>query len=794
MRSPRTESFADFVSFLVMAVLQKTIWTCWFQGRDQAPEVVRKCIASWETKNPQWDFRCLDAGSIERYVNLGKHVDLSSQTITAASLSDILRLLLLHEYGGVWVDATTYCHMPLDDWLPLATSSGFFAFSKPAEDRELASWFLAAHVGSALLDKWVARTIAYWRGRRSTRDYFWLHHLFGELCATDPDANRLWQKTPRISADGPHSVQNVGMYKEYDLHKDEVDWTAPVFKLTHRVEADRLGGTTLVGRLLGVNGEPSAVLDLPVPSGNQANRKFGILSVATENLGDHIQILAGEALMRRAGFEPSFLVDRDNGIAHPPPAPPNERVGILLNGWFKTNPAEWPPHQSYDPIYLGFHIRLFQSPSLVAPAAIEYYSKHGPIGCRDNYTLALLKSYGLDAFLSHCLTLTFTRRTHDPENQDKIFVVSRDKRILDYLPSSLGDYEFISHYSGEHDFLRNKARAEELLEKYRKHAKLIVTTLLHCALPAIAMGIPVVVFYPLNDELGRRSDRERLSSLAAMVRIHELNEVSLVDWSGTTIDIGSLKLALIDQFFSMAERWGSAAPPRIEGIAPSSTLPPILDSNPYRYLDDPERLGRLAKTGSPDRERWGALSSYKADWSMRGEITARFIPDGARILEIGTGTGAFRRMVMDRCHYSGADLSPLDQQTLVLNLENDPIPPGDWDAIVLLGVIEYLHDPLQALTKVSAAARMVILSYCVPRNVEDPASRRARGWVNELTERDLISHLALSRLSLKVIEPVNSSDDFDQKLFVFERAPFPRRVRHLIDHVRNYFAKHSKIA
>ena len=86
--------------------MRKIIWTCWFQGLRQAPELVRKCLASWHERNPEWDFRVLDASTISRYVDLGAHIDLTRQSITAASLSDILRVLLLHEYGGVWVDAT----------------------------------------------------------------------------------------------------------------------------------------------------------------------------------------------------------------------------------------------------------------------------------------------------------------------------------------------------------------------------------------------------------------------------------------------------------------------------------------------------------------------------------------------------------------------------------------------------------------------------------------------------------------------------------------------------------------
>lgn len=81
--------------------MRKIIWSCWFQGRENAPELVERCLSSWELLNPGWELRCLDATTVRQYVEIDEHIDLNSQTVTAASLSDIVRLLLLHEYGGI---------------------------------------------------------------------------------------------------------------------------------------------------------------------------------------------------------------------------------------------------------------------------------------------------------------------------------------------------------------------------------------------------------------------------------------------------------------------------------------------------------------------------------------------------------------------------------------------------------------------------------------------------------------------------------------------------------------------
>jgi hypothetical protein len=585
--------------------VQKIIWTCWLQGRQTAPDVVRKCVQSWEERNPGWDVRCLDACTIPKYVDLSPYIDLTRQTVTAASLSDVLRLLLLHEYGGVWVDATAFCNVPLDDWLPLSANTGFFAFAFRGLEHPLATWFLAAAPGNQLIAKWAAQSIRYWHEREQADEYFWLRRQFGELCTNDRHALRAWQDVPRISAgEPPHSIQ-LWMYEDFNSVKSRIDWTVPVFKLTHRLDASRLTPNCLIARLLDlskIDVIPPAIEERELLA---AARPIGQLKAWKANLGDHIQILAAENLLRRAGLVPSFLADMNEGLSQPPPTSSQFAPGIVLNGWFDTH-WHWPPHPAYRPLYLGFHIG-YHEPSLISPAALDHYTAHGPIGCRDRYTLSVLRSYGVDAFLSHCLTLTFARRLPDPDRHNEVFVVSRDRWILQYLPPSLGSYTFISHYSMPDEFTESKCQATELLNAYRDRAKLVVTTLIHCAMPAIALGIPVILFYPPDEGRAREQfDLARFSSLSEIVRVFRASEAADVDWHGYTPDVSALKLKLIDTFFNMAARWGRLAPPAIGPVAPSSALPPPFDGYMHHYVDGPERLAERAHIKSPDRQKWEA--------------------------------------------------------------------------------------------------------------------------------------------------------------------------------------------
>jgi hypothetical protein len=353
---------------------------------------------------------------------------------------------------------------------------------------------------------------------------------------------------------------------------------------------------------------------------------------------------------------------------------------------------------------------------------------------------------------------------------------------MDYLPASIGEYTFVSHYSGSTNFAENKARALELLKTYRDRAKLIVTTMLHCALPAIAMGIPVVVFLPLNEGAQHESDLERFSSLSELVRVFRLSETALVDWQGYVVDVSALKLKLIDSFFAMAARWGRIVSAGVTGIAPSSELPVPTSSDVQAYFSDPDRLERLEQAKAPDRQRWGAASSYKAEWARRGQAASHLIRDGSRVLEIGTGTGTFRSLVAHRCRYTGADLEPLDiGATLALDLDDDPIPAGPWDTIVLLGVLEYLYNPVEALRKLANAAPHVVISYCccLDHGPNSIAERRARGWINAMAEQNIRDQMGLLGFYVSSRQCLNSTPYFEQIIFDFmKEEPASAELRH----------------
>lgn len=235
------------------------------------------------------------------------------------------------------------------------------------------------------------------------------------------------------------------------------------------------------------------------------------------NIGDDIQTYAASLLVNQPE-----LCDRErlDELA--------KKTRLLCNGWFMESAKHWPPSKVVEPLFVSFHISGKNKKSMTSPEAIEYYKLHEPIGCRDYDTLNLLKSYGVDAYFSGCLTLTLPK--YEGEKSDEILFVDvlrtnytknyRETVVKNIIPKSHGNnVKFVSHISDDLKHLdaeTRMAQAQQMLERYGK-AKLVFTSLIHCALPCIALGTPVVfIDFGFNNN---QAKRDRFNGIIDLFKI-----------------------------------------------------------------------------------------------------------------------------------------------------------------------------------------------------------------------------------------------------------------------------------
>ena len=272
-----------------LTMIPRNVWLFWDKGLSQAPSIVQKCIQSWVDKNPTWSLIVLDSISIHNYIKL----DLPTEVMTnlsSAHQSDLIRLLLLSKYGGVWADATTFCTKSLDEWIDDYSPSGFFVFDRPDRHKLISNWFIASSKNGIIVTKLYQMLTQYWiehrfkkpsmlksyitscltrlinRNENTTKFWFHpivtnllhiypysvFHYMFERLISNDPEAKNIWLKMKKLSADIPHFIQKVGLFSfpSQALLKQIDELDSPMFKLTWRYDHHQYKSQTLLYSLI----------------------------------------------------------------------------------------------------------------------------------------------------------------------------------------------------------------------------------------------------------------------------------------------------------------------------------------------------------------------------------------------------------------------------------------------------------------------------------------------------------------------------------------------------------------
>jgi Capsular polysaccharide synthesis protein len=115
----------------------------------------------------------------------------------------------------------------------------------------MASWFLPAEPGHSTIAAWARAVEEYWWECTQADQYFWFHRLFQRICEADPQIAGLWERVSKISADGPHRIQHLGMLSAAPETAGAVDWSTTVFKLTYRYDQAAAGSDCLLRRPVG---------------------------------------------------------------------------------------------------------------------------------------------------------------------------------------------------------------------------------------------------------------------------------------------------------------------------------------------------------------------------------------------------------------------------------------------------------------------------------------------------------------------------------------------------------------
>lgn len=200
------------------------IWCLWFQGYDKAPDIVKKCYESIKDNLDcnKYELIQLNNDNLFDYVNLPNEIinKWKEGKIGNANFSDLCRISLLADYGGLWLDSTVYLSGNIDEEILESDMFFYKASFLDLTATGISSWMMWAQFPNepymcSLRDS----LLNYWKENNHTEDYF-IFHLMASLLGETNKLKNEYDSIPYFSNTYPLLLGSVlnDEYKEKDIN------------------------------------------------------------------------------------------------------------------------------------------------------------------------------------------------------------------------------------------------------------------------------------------------------------------------------------------------------------------------------------------------------------------------------------------------------------------------------------------------------------------------------------------------------------------------------------------------
>lgn len=216
----------------------KKIWWLWFQGSENAPLIVQKCLDTVKYYSAQMNLEVieLDERNLFEYVKLPNQIInmWKQKRITNANFSDLCRIALLADYGGLWIDSTVFLTGKINKEI---LQSDIFFYQASFLDMtvtKVSNWFMyAKNPDNYFMQSLKESMINYWINNKYMDDYF-IFHIMTAAMSEKKCFRKYFENMPYFSNTYPHLLSlelNNEMNKEKLRHILQM---SNVHKLTYK--------------------------------------------------------------------------------------------------------------------------------------------------------------------------------------------------------------------------------------------------------------------------------------------------------------------------------------------------------------------------------------------------------------------------------------------------------------------------------------------------------------------------------------------------------------------------------
>lgn len=232
------------------------IWQLWLQGKENMPPIIKFCTDSIVKQNPDRNVILVTQENLKDYITLPDYIIEKHKKgiISNTHLSDIIRLYLLCQYGGTWIDATIYMSdkMPqyildsdffvpkdltaslitkdttLEQFILMNNKMNFGAFTNSIS-------FIHSKKDNILLKNSLKLILEYWKHENKVIHYLFFSYFLTMVIFSKQEYKELFIKAPYNLTTVQYGCLQGCLYEHFNNERfEEIKKMTPIHKLSYK--------------------------------------------------------------------------------------------------------------------------------------------------------------------------------------------------------------------------------------------------------------------------------------------------------------------------------------------------------------------------------------------------------------------------------------------------------------------------------------------------------------------------------------------------------------------------------
>lgn len=181
----------------------------WWQGEKNAPALVKKCIDSMRENSNGGKVIVITKENYLQYVKFPDYIleKVKKQIITITHLSDLIRMELIYNYGGIWIDSTVFINdkIPSEiyelDFYTIKRKYNSSYINRNVSKARWSSYLIGGKREGRIFNSMRLLFYTYWKQENTMITYFLIDYFLDEVFSRDNKAKKLLDAVPYYEND-----------------------------------------------------------------------------------------------------------------------------------------------------------------------------------------------------------------------------------------------------------------------------------------------------------------------------------------------------------------------------------------------------------------------------------------------------------------------------------------------------------------------------------------------------------------------------------------------------------------